>query len=87
MLQYSPNHCVSSFYSKWINSERLMLISCLLSHLQIFGNEKFLCMQFGEVFVEFWLLSHSFKKFLLKKKPHAQKNPKKLFTGMFFIPE
>lgn len=32
MQQYSPNHSVSSFHfcSKWMHSERLMLISCLL---------------------------------------------------------
>lgn len=45
MLQYSPHHCVGSFhfYSKWISSERLMLISCLLFMLvEFLGRENFL---------------------------------------------
>jgi len=37
----------------------------------IFWGGKFLCVELGEVFVEFWLLSCSFKKVLLKKKPHT----------------
>lgn len=57
MLQYFPYHCLSSFhfYSKWINSETLMLFSCLLfTLLRFLGEEKSLCVEPGEVFVEFW---------------------------------